>query len=310
MLRKVNVKDIRANPFQARRTMDAAATKSLADEIKKVGLWPGALRGREKGAHVELCFGHRRLEAVKVLKWKEVDVDVVELSDEEMAMQALIENLQREGLSDADKADGIVAYIKLRQKSGNFAYAKLVEEIGTLLGYSEYDMNLFLRIAGLTEPAKEEIRAGRVTGRAADEARRLAGENASPEQVEKLIKNAAQKEVGAWPLQSMAKKLKEIPDDKVRERVRAKVIDGELTSPEEVVAKGRQFIAAQRTKDWKKEKPDLIDVIRAWTTRAEDWTKQLDEVIPYMDYIDQEPVVAKRWRNAVQKLLEKLQKFV
>src|SRR5262245_13243759 len=98
MLRKIKVKDIRPNPFQHRKTTDAQAIQSLAREIDKVGLWAGALRGRESDGHVQLCFGHRRLAAVKELGWKEVDVDVVELSDEDMALQALVENLQREGL--------------------------------------------------------------------------------------------------------------------------------------------------------------------------------------------------------------------
>src|SRR5215471_13210594 len=102
MIRTVKIKDIRPNPFQSRKAMDADATKSLAEEIARIGLWTGALRGRQHDGHVELCFGHRRLEAVKLLGWKEVDVDLVRLTDEEMALQALIENLQREGLTDAD----------------------------------------------------------------------------------------------------------------------------------------------------------------------------------------------------------------
>jgi len=74
MIRKV-IKVIRPNPFQPRKTQDSDAIKSLAEEIDQVGLWAGALRGREMNGHIKLCFGHRRLEAVKRLGWKEVDVD-------------------------------------------------------------------------------------------------------------------------------------------------------------------------------------------------------------------------------------------
>jgi hypothetical protein len=31
--------------------------------------------------------------------------------------------------------------------------------------------------------------------------------------------------------------------------------------------------------------------------------------VPYIDYIDSEPTVAKRWREAVKKLIDKLEKF-
>jgi ParB-like chromosome segregation protein Spo0J len=68
MLRKVKINQIRANPFQPRKSYDREAIKSLAAEINRVGLWAGSLRGWERDSHVELCFGHRRLEAVKTLK--------------------------------------------------------------------------------------------------------------------------------------------------------------------------------------------------------------------------------------------------
>src|SRR5713226_5680034 len=100
MIARVRVKDIRPNPFQVRKTYDRQTIKALAQEIESVGLWAGALRGRRSEGTVQLCFGHRRFEAVKELSWKEVDVDIVELSDDEMATQSLVENLQREGLND------------------------------------------------------------------------------------------------------------------------------------------------------------------------------------------------------------------
>ena len=68
----IPVKNVFPNPFQARKKMDRDAVKALADEIRENGLWPGALRGRMKGDRVELCFGHRRLAAIKSLGWKEV----------------------------------------------------------------------------------------------------------------------------------------------------------------------------------------------------------------------------------------------
>src|SRR5215467_12971554 len=114
MIRKVKIKDIRPNPFQPRKKQDAEAIKGLAEEISRMGLWAGALRGRDKDGHVELCFGHRRLEAVKLIGWKEVEVDIHRLSDEDMALQALIENVQREGLNEADRAEGIAECVKLR----------------------------------------------------------------------------------------------------------------------------------------------------------------------------------------------------
>src|SRR5262245_31680839 len=96
----VPVRNILPNPFQARKKMDRASVNALADEIRENGLWPGALRGRMRNDKVELCFGHRRLAAVKALGWKEVEVEIADLNDEEMAIQNLAENRSEEHTSE------------------------------------------------------------------------------------------------------------------------------------------------------------------------------------------------------------------
>src|SRR6185436_4006754 len=103
----VPIKDILPNPYQARKTMDREAIRNLAEEIKASGLWPGSLRGRMKGSHVELCYGHRRLAALKHLGWDKVEVEVDELTDEIKAPFALVETERVEmGLEveDVEKA--------------------------------------------------------------------------------------------------------------------------------------------------------------------------------------------------------------
>lgn len=307
MITKVKVKDILPNPFQVRRSHDPAGIISLADEIRQKGLWAGAFRGRQQNGQVELCFGHRRLDAVKRLGWKEVEVDIVKLSDEEMSLQGLIENVQREGLNDTDKGEWIAAYIKRRLESGNIPYGILVEETRRLLGYREREFQIFLRLAGLSEPAKEKIRGSKMTGRAADEARRLAGKDATPEQVEEVIKNAAENKIGTWALESMGKKIGEIKDEKVREKVREKVVKGELTSPEEVVKKARQLQGQNKKKS---APPDLLVVVSNWTVQIGQWNQQLDQVTPYVEYIDTAPAIAENFRAAVRELKTRLEKFL
>jgi hypothetical protein len=55
--------------------------------------------------------------------------------------------------------------------------------------------------------------------------------------------------------------------------------------------------------------PDLITVIRGWTEKANRWAEELDAVAPYIEYIDSEPIAAKRWREAVKALISKLESF-
>lgn len=311
MIRKVKVKEIRPNPFQARKSQDPDSIKSLAEEIGKVGLWPGALRGRENDGHIELCFGHRRLDAVKSLGWKEVDIDLVKLTDEEMSLQALIENLQREGLNDADRGDGIATYIKLRTESGNFTAVKVKEEIGSLLGLSPGRISQLLTIAGWDEEMKAPIRQQQIAGKSALAAKQIVGGDAGL--ARKAVAAVAKKGLGFRAMEAIQSEFAALPertdeDKAVKQKVRERFARGEISTPDEVVTKARQIKAQSIRKE--RVPPDLIDVMRGWTERAHQWTKQLEEVMPYMDYVDQEPVVAQRWRTAVAKLIEKLQKFV
>lgn len=301
MIKKVKVKDIRPNPFQARKTSEPEAIKSLAEEIRKVGLWAGALRGREQNGHVELCFGHRRLDAVKVIGWKEVEVDVVALTDEEMALQALVENLQREGLNDADKGDGMKAYIKLRMESSkdSIRVESIRKELCSLLGLSEGRVLALLQIAGFDEPAKKVIRERKIAGTTAAEAHRIGGSEA--------VKVAAEKKLSAHTVQGIGQKVREIKDEAIRSRVKEEFVKGKVTTPEEVVKKARQLEGRKKKDD---APPDLLLVIGNWTVQIKQWNEQLDQVIRYLAYIDSVPQVAEKFRDAVKELIARLEKFI
>ena len=298
MITKVKVKDIRPNPFQARKNYDRESITGLADEIKSEGLWPGALRGRRSDGKIELCFGHRRLDAIKQLGWQEVEVDVVDLSDEEMATQSLIENLQREGLNDLDKAEGIVALVKRLQKTKAHDQNRAIQEVSSKLGLSPGWTKELMGITEFEESAKEVIRKGKIKGRTALEAYRIGGA--------KMVVTAAAKSLPVHKLTKIGTKLSEIRDREVKEKVKREVLEGKLTEPEEVEKKAR-VMAARRQKD---VPPDLNVVIIKWTGFIEDWTKQLDAVIPYREYIDRVPKVAEEFRTAIRALIARLEKFL
>jgi hypothetical protein len=309
MIRKVKVNTIRPNPFQHRKSMNEEAIKSLADEIKSTGFWSGALRGRERDGHVELCFGHRRLEAVKRLGWKEVDVDVVDLSDQDMALQALIENVQREGLDDAERGDGIKAYLRL--KTGITDPSSLIgadrsgwinakRDVAKILGCSEDRINELLSIADWDEEQKAPIRSRQIAGATALRMHRIAGKEG--------VTAAAKQGLSAYAVQAIGKELHKVTDAKIKEKIRTQIAEGKIAKPEEVITKARQFEAAvDRKKD--SEPPMLVNLIRGWTERAHRWTEQARQVVPYVEQINEEPIVAKEWREAVAALIEELQKL-
>lgn len=302
MLKKVKVKDIHPNPFQARKEEDAESIASLAEEIKVVGLWAGAFRGRRKDGRVELCFGHRRLAAIRLLKWEEVEVDLHDLTDEQMALQGLIENLQRQGLNDVERGEGIAAYIKLLEKSGNSGRPEILAEISRLLGLKPSRLAELLRIANFGEEAKAEVRERRIGGTVAIDAERIGGEE--------YVKVAAEKGLSHSTLKEMGKNLRDIEDEEVREKVTEKVVKGEITDPEEVTATARREQGKKLKEKVESLPPDLLIVIEHWTAQVKGWSSQIDEVLPYLEYIDTNPDVADRWRMAVEQLIVRLEKFV
>ena len=114
----IPVRDIIPNPFQARKRIPAKSVRALAEEIKELGLWTGSLKGRMKNGKLQLCYGHRRLQALKQLGWKDVEVEIEDLTDEEMAFQGMAENMQRESLSDIEKAEAIKVMIAQMHRRG------------------------------------------------------------------------------------------------------------------------------------------------------------------------------------------------
>src|SRR4029434_303669 len=112
--KQIAIDDISDNPFQPRSTFDPEALQSLADEMKAEGVWSGTLQGRRTdNGTVELVFGHRRLRALKLLKAETVPIEIVDLTDAQMALRSLEENLQREGLTDLEKADAVKRAVEI-----------------------------------------------------------------------------------------------------------------------------------------------------------------------------------------------------
>ena len=93
------------NPWQPRQNIDADELQELADNIHQLGrlLQVPLVRPIQDGRY-ELAFGHRRVAACRLLSEQElwghfIDVDIEDLTDEEMAVIALSENVQRKQLT-------------------------------------------------------------------------------------------------------------------------------------------------------------------------------------------------------------------
>jgi ParB/RepB/Spo0J family partition protein len=264
----IPLKDILPNPWQARKTMDREAVRSLADEIKASGLWPGSLRGRMKGSRVELCYGHRRLAALKHLGWSEAEVEVDELSDEEMALQGLAENFQREGLSDIEKAQGLHMMIQLLIKQ-KVSEAEAMKRTSKFVGLSEAWIRDLLSMLDMEGSVQKAIRDRKIAGRTALEAHRFGGKE--------MVETAVAHKLPVHRISAMAKKIRGIPDAGVREKLRKDVVAGRVTEPERVEERARKMLKGRKL-----QAPEDFDrLLKDWGFVLGHWSEKIEELLVY-----------------------------
>ncbi|QUV86223.1 ParB/RepB/Spo0J family partition protein [Chloracidobacterium aggregatum] len=103
---------LRENPYQPRRTFDADALRDLTASIQQHGILQPLIGRREADGRVTVIAGHRRWQAARAAGLSAVPVVLrSEVSDADLQVLALIENLQREDLHAVEKARalGVVA---------------------------------------------------------------------------------------------------------------------------------------------------------------------------------------------------------
>ncbi len=104
-LRELPVDNVMPNPFQPRTQVDEAALVELTSSIEASGLLQPVVV-RPRNGKYELIAGERRLRAVQRLGWTKIPAVVRDVDDPTLLTLALIENLQRDGLTAIDEAAG------------------------------------------------------------------------------------------------------------------------------------------------------------------------------------------------------------
>jgi len=102
----IPIKNITPNPHQPRTEFDEVALQELAASIREHGLiQPVAVTPNGSADHFTLLAGERRWRAAQMAGLEKIPAIVRErVDDQTRAEIALIENVQREGLSVVDEA--------------------------------------------------------------------------------------------------------------------------------------------------------------------------------------------------------------
>jgi ParB family transcriptional regulator, chromosome partitioning protein len=199
----LDVESIRPNRYQPRQGAEDASIATLADSIRTHGVMQPIVVRRLPEAETreaevfEIIAGERRWRAAQAAGLQQVPALIRDLSDQDAAEWALVENLQREDLNPIDRAS---AFARLLDQF-NLTHQQVAERVGV----DRSSVANLIRLLSLAEPVQTLVRDGHlsmgqaraIAGLSDSEAQqrlaeRVVRQNLSVRQVEKLIRSFAE----------------------------------------------------------------------------------------------------------------------
>ncbi|RSJ00302.1 Chromosome-partitioning protein Spo0J [Streptococcus mitis] len=150
----ISITDIQKNPYQPRKEFDREKLHELAQSIKENGVIQPIIVRQSPVIGYEILAGERRYRASLLAGLHSIPAVVKQLSDQEMMVQAIIENLQRENLNPIEEAR---AYESLVEKG--FTHAEIADKMGKSRPY----ISNSIRLLSLPEQIISEVENGKLS---------------------------------------------------------------------------------------------------------------------------------------------------
>ncbi len=153
VFRVLPIERLQRGRYQPRTHMAPEALNELAESIRAQGVvQPILVRPLNEG--FEIIAGERRWRAAQLAGLSEVPVIVRDIPDQAAMAVALIENIQREGLSPIEEAAGL----KRLQDEFHLTH----QEIATHIGRSRAAVTNLLRLLALEGEVREQLETGQL----------------------------------------------------------------------------------------------------------------------------------------------------
>lgn len=150
----ISITDIQKNPYQPRKEFDREKLDELAQSIKENGIIQPIIVRQSPVIGYEILSGERRYRASLLAGLTSIPAVVKQLSDQEMMVQSIIENLQRENLNPIEEAR---AYESLVEKG--FTHAEIADKMGKSRPY----ISNSIRLLSLPEQILSEVENGKLS---------------------------------------------------------------------------------------------------------------------------------------------------
>ncbi len=150
----ISITDIQKNPYQPRKEFDGEKLDELAQSIKENGLIQPIIVRQSPVIGYEILAGERRYRASLLAGLRSIPAVIKQLSDQEMMIQSIIENLQRENLNPIEEAR---AYESLVEKG--FTHAEIADKMGKSRPY----ISNSIRLLYLPDAILSEVENGKLS---------------------------------------------------------------------------------------------------------------------------------------------------
>ncbi len=261
-IRMIPTSQIVEDTGQPRTQASAETLEELAASIRQHGILnPITVVPLHNVGMYRIVTGERRWRAAQMAGLVEIPCVVRELDADEIRVQQLIENMQREDLQPLDRARGIVA---LQEQTGASA-----REVAAMLGLSERMVRNLLDLLDLPRDVGEQIVAspnrpadGRLTEKHARAIKQLADD---PDLQRRVAERVQRDRLNTAETAAMVRAMRESPE--LSEEI--------LTAPPEAFAgylKAKERAAAERSRAAEAEhrRDETVGVVQACSTALND----------------------------------------
>lgn len=153
-LRPIPIETLQPGQYQPRKILSSEALNALMQSIQEQGvIQPIVVRQIEPGRY-EIIAGERRYQAAKALGLTTIPAIVRDFSNENTALIALIENIQREELNPLETALGLQRLIE--------EFGMTHENLAQSIGKSRSHITNLLRLLALAEPVQALLLEGKL----------------------------------------------------------------------------------------------------------------------------------------------------
>lgn len=178
----IPIEKIAPNPYQPRKEFSSSSLEELAASIKEYGVLQ-PINVRKIGEDgFELVSGERRLRASKIAGNNYIPAVIIEVVEQDSAVIALIENLQREDLSFMEEAEG---YHNLINDHG-----MTQEELAKKVGKKQSTIANKLRLLKLSNNIKKIVIENNLTERHARALLKLPDDALQEKALQSIVKKS------------------------------------------------------------------------------------------------------------------------